>query len=120
MSDNIARAIGSRIKHMRQRLGMTADDLAERIGVSRQQVFKIEGGLTGITFQKLSVIARALAAEVHDLLPPSQEKPEGDYLQLALRGTGLSAAEVEKVLEYARMLRISRLQQGEAREKDDA
>ncbi|MGO9410202.1 MAG: helix-turn-helix domain-containing protein [Spirochaetia bacterium] len=60
--------IGHRIKYYRQRQGITQMELAERIGVSYQQVQKYENDRSQITLQRLYGIADALETSVLSLL----------------------------------------------------
>ncbi|MGC8487512.1 MAG: helix-turn-helix domain-containing protein [Clostridia bacterium] len=107
MSTVIGAQVGHRIRHFRKRLGLTVDQLAERVGVSRQQIVRIEAGLSGVTLARLQRISEALGVILADLMPPPGEPPE-DYLQIAFRGSGLTKEETDRVLEYARMLRLLR------------
>lgn len=52
---------GERIKARRNEIGMTADELAEKIGVSRSTMFRYEQGMIEkIPYQRLLDIATAL------------------------------------------------------------
>lgn len=61
-------AIGPRIRYYRQLRGMSQMELAERIGVSYQQIQKYERGRSQITVQRLSYVAEALRTTVPALL----------------------------------------------------
>ena len=63
--------IGSRIRAFRLDLGMTMEDVAERIGVTHQQVQKYEAGKNRITGGKLQQIADVLGRPVECLFSPS-------------------------------------------------
>lgn len=53
--------VGKRIKQRRQEIGISADVLAEKIGVSRATMFRYENGsIDGINVKKLVPIAKAL------------------------------------------------------------
>lgn len=111
MEDTVYRKVGQRIRFFRKRLGMTVDTLAEKVGVARLQIVRLEAGLSGTSLARLQRIAEVLCVSLVDLMPPPADTPEqdwDDYLQLAFRGSGLTKEETEKVLEYARMLRIAR------------
>ena len=52
---------GSRIKERRKQLGLTADELAERIGVSRSTVFRYENGdIEKVPLDYLGVLSSVL------------------------------------------------------------
>lgn len=63
MIDHKARAaIGSRVRLARINAAMTQHDLAEKIGVSYQQVCKYERGTNAISAERLVEIASAVGA----------------------------------------------------------
>lgn len=66
---------GERIKARRKELGITADKVAERIGVSRSTMFRYEKGeIEKIPINNLVPIARALHTTVGYLMGWSDEK----------------------------------------------
>lgn len=56
--------IGSKIKQLRNRLGLSQIELAERIGISFQQIQKYEKGLTRISVMRLKQISDALGISI--------------------------------------------------------
>ena len=63
------RTTGDRIKERRKELGMSADDLAQRIGISRSTIFRYENGsIEKLPMNSLVPIARALATTVGALM----------------------------------------------------
>lgn len=79
-----AKEIGERIKFYRNQRGITQMGLAERIGVSYQQIQKYEKDKSQITIQRLFLIAKALDTPVHTLLtehaPPHFSEKTGAYM----------------------------------------
>lgn len=100
----ITRLVGQNIRRYRRRLGMTIEEFADRVGVSPQQISRVELGLNSSPLPRLQRMAEVLGVSVADLLP-SVSPPGPDHLQLALRSTGLTDAEIKQVLAFARMLR---------------
>lgn len=71
------KTIGDRIKFHRKRLGMTQEQLAERMGVSAQAVSKWENNLSCPDIAVLPELAAAFGISVDELLgkhPPAGEK----------------------------------------------
>ena len=62
--DPMDRAIGARVRARRRSLSMSQSDLAERLGVSFQQVQKYERGANRISGSTLVAAARALQTSV--------------------------------------------------------
>ena len=106
-SPEIWKEIGGRIRSFRRAQNMSVDKLAAKVDVSRQQIVRLEAGLVGTTIERLRLLAEALGVSEADLLAPRRE-PDGDTLQIAFRGRGLSPEEVEKVLEYIALLESAR------------
>ncbi|MBL0948122.1 MAG: helix-turn-helix domain-containing protein [Brevundimonas sp.] len=63
--------VGARIAGLRQALGLSQTSLAERVGVSFQQIQKYETGINRISASRLHQIALALGAEPGSFFPRS-------------------------------------------------
>ncbi len=60
---------GDRIRELRERKGLTQEELGKTIGTTKQTIFKYESGkVTNIPYSRLSDIAEALGAEPWDIL----------------------------------------------------
>jgi transcriptional regulator with XRE-family HTH domain len=64
---DIKRAVGRRIKIVRQRSGLTQDQLAEQVGLSPKYISGIERGVENPTMDILIRLAKALEVEPYDL-----------------------------------------------------
>ena len=76
---------GKRIKARRKELGISADQLAEKIGVNRSTIFRYENGdIEKLPLTHLEPIAVALSTTVENLMgwekTPEQEELE-EYLE---------------------------------------
>jgi transcriptional regulator with XRE-family HTH domain len=68
-SSDTDRFLGHRIKELRVRAGLTQRQVAEQLGISRQQVHRIEKGTTQLSAVRLLAIARLFniaLAEIFD------------------------------------------------------
>lgn len=67
---------GDRIRNRRKEIGMSADELARRVGLSRSTIFRYENGfIEKLSIDALVPIARALATTVGALMGWEDEKP---------------------------------------------
>jgi len=66
--NNILRTIGINIKHARNEKGLTQEQLAPMIGLSRTQLVNIEGGNTSTSIEKIIKLAEVLEIDVSILL----------------------------------------------------
>jgi transcriptional regulator with XRE-family HTH domain len=64
---DIKRALGKRIKIVRQRNGLTQDQLAEQVGLSPKYISGIERGVENPTMDILLRVATMLGVEPYDL-----------------------------------------------------
>lgn len=64
---DIKRAVGKRIKIVRQRSGLTQDQLAEQVGLSPKYISGIERGVENPTMDILIRLAKVLGVEPYDL-----------------------------------------------------
>lgn len=71
----VYKIIGEIIKTRRKELGLTQENLAEKIKLSRPGLANIESGRQGILVHSIYEIAEALDLKPHDLVPlPRIEK----------------------------------------------
>ena len=78
--------VGARIRTSRIDRGMSQTALADKIGVSFQQVQKYEKGLNRIGASRLAQIAAVLGISVGDLFETSREKTAASNLPVHLLG----------------------------------
>ncbi len=111
----INKKIGERIRDLRLREGMTQMQLAERIGITYQQVQKYEKGTSNISVERLYQIADALGVHPGSLLPevlPTQRLCEEPTVREETTGYGLLLPVEEdekKVLELFRKVKSHEL-----------
>jgi len=77
-SDAYYRVLGSAIRGARERAGLTQDELARGVGLSRTSVTNIEAGRQRLLVDQLEAIARTTRTPAVDLLP----RPEGPTQQM--------------------------------------
>ena len=78
------REVGRRIQLMRE--GMSQQDLAEQVDLTRQALAQIENGTTRLTLWRAHQIAEVLEIEVHELLPrPELPRVVGDTAEAKQR-----------------------------------
>ena len=73
--------IGTRIRAVRRDRGLTQDELAEQVGVSRSAVAQWETGRTGQVTGNLSRIAGVLEVNVEYLMYGDDKRAVGDVKQ---------------------------------------
>lgn len=61
--------IGQRIRHFREKAGMTQADLADKLGVTHGAISLIESDKRGVTLENLDKIIKALDVKFTDILP---------------------------------------------------
>lgn len=63
----IDKSLGERVRNQRLALDMAQETLADKIGVTFQQVQKYERGLNRISVSRLLQIAKALGTDIGDM-----------------------------------------------------
>lgn len=66
--DELAREIGARVRKLRKARGLSQEDLAEMVGVQRQQVSRLEAGNRGMKADEVELVSHALQVDPGDLL----------------------------------------------------
>jgi transcriptional regulator with XRE-family HTH domain len=88
-----------RIKKRREELGISADILAEKIGVSRSTMFRYESGsIEKVDINKLALIAIALSTTVHYLMGWDDDKSSDEIKKLATESDDELDAELIRLL----------------------
>lgn len=88
--DHIDAYVGARISLRRSALGLSQAALAQRIGVSFQQVQKYETGLNRISASRLHRVAVVLRTSVEMFFPPLDNAPGPGEMD-PLRALGATA-----------------------------
>jgi transcriptional regulator with XRE-family HTH domain len=68
LQDDIQSVVADRIKRIRKRKGITQEELAERAGLNRTHLYRLEGGKQSMTLRTLKMIADALDVGVNELV----------------------------------------------------
>lgn len=66
-ANSLTRLVGRNIYSKRKRLGLTQEELAERIGIGQQSLSRMEKGRIAPKFERLQIIADTLGCPVADL-----------------------------------------------------
>lgn len=97
-SEAIYRHIGLLIKNRRKQLGLTQENLAKRLAISRASLASIETGRQNILVHQIYRFATALQLEPKDFLPTFGDlKPLHDHDELPLP-EGLNAQQKEQIV----------------------
>ena len=96
-------AIGQRMKERREQLGLTMDEVAAHVGVTKSTISRYENGvITRIKLPVLESIAHALDMEPEELLDPNKtgaySKPRATFDKAAYIDS-LSEAEMLDMLQ---------------------
>ena len=99
-----AEKIGNLIRRLRKLSGMTQMSLAEKMGVTYQQVQKYEKGASELTIRRLRQVSEALSVPVSTFVPDeaSVSEPEASYL----------SEDEAQLLALFRKLKRKKLRQG--------
>ena len=77
MKSPITVKLGSAIRRLRTKLGMTQDTLAERAALHRTYVSDVERGLRNISLESIKALADALQVSLHDLFTEIERSTNG-------------------------------------------
>ena len=78
--------IGDRLREFRKRRGLTQEQLAERVGVSFQQIQQYENGSSRLNADRLQLVALALDIPVGSLFDDSDERALTDDEMRLVKG----------------------------------
>lgn len=95
------------LKEWRDKRGLTQEQLADRIDVSRGLIAQYESSKTKIPESRIYALAQALDCDPGDLFRVNPEK-EGDLVDISDELRGLSPSERSEALGYIRGLKSKR------------
>lgn len=115
MKHNVDVHVGKRIRHRRWMIGMTQQQLAEKVGIKFQQIQKYETGMNRVSASRLWDIAQAVDVPVSFFFEGLDESQlqsavEGDILadkealQLVRAYYAMPEAQRRQIFELARVL----------------
>ena len=81
MTENILRTVGEQIKLARLRRNLTAELVAERAGISRASLWKVESGNPAVAMGNYAAVLHALNGLDGDLLNIAKDDDLGRRLQ---------------------------------------
>jgi transcriptional regulator with XRE-family HTH domain len=92
MPNDVDRYVGLAIQRARRTKGLTQSDLADKVGVSFQQIHKYESASNRISASMLAAVAEALGVSVCDLFPQRLRsfEPRDGELELLIHFRALS------------------------------
>lgn len=70
VSDSAGARVAGNVRRLRVRIGLTQEELAERLGAGVRWVQDVEAGRRGVQVRTLDRFARALEIDVAELLAP--------------------------------------------------
>ena len=103
-SDTLARMVGAAICERRKTLGMTQEELAEKVGIGQQSLSRIEQGRTAPRFERLQMFADALNCRIVDLFSPPYSTAHSCAVSLAEMLEPLDKAKREFVYNHISQL----------------
>ncbi|MGX1585897.1 helix-turn-helix domain-containing protein [Microbacterium sp. NPDC055502] len=97
------RAIGARLRSLRDRLGITQEDAAQAVAVPRTAITALEKGERAVTATELATFAQLYRSSATWILGQEDNAPAvGEALFRATKD--LSAADQDQVLRFAEFL----------------
>lgn len=101
---DIKRALGKRMKTVRQRRGLTQEGLAEKVGLSSKYISGIERGVENPTMDNLIRLAKVLEVEPYELFLFGESEDSEKALRKGLEKM-LREADREKLQLYFDVMR---------------
>lgn len=97
-----AQVLAARLREGRKTLGLTQQDVADVVGISRPAVAEVEAGHRRVSALELKRMARLYRRSVAWLLGEVDDEPPDEGLTLAV--AALVPADRDQVLRFARFL----------------
>lgn len=99
---------GSRIKQRRKEMGMTQEELAYQLFMTRTALSKIENGVQEPSFKLVQKISIILRCTPNDFCPPNMSSELNEYYLMKKKasiGSIMDASKFMDLFEYLKTLR---------------
>lgn len=100
-TNSLTQLVGRNIYSKRKRLGLTQEELAERIGIGQQSLSRMEKGRIAPKFERLQIIADTLGCPVADLFRENDPDTSALVERIIDMLHGLDARRRELVFRHA-------------------
>jgi transcriptional regulator with XRE-family HTH domain len=89
--------VGNKISAIRKELGLTQQNLALRIGISRPSLVKIENSQRVISLDEGIAISKALGISLETLLMDNDEEIPSESFVMAFKSKGMADKDIEEI-----------------------
>ncbi len=98
--ESLTKQVGINIHAKRKNLGLTQEELAEKVGIGQQSLSRMEKGRIAPKFERLQSFATALNCTVMDLFRP--DNPSGSAIASRISDvlSGLDSRKQEMILNH--------------------
>jgi transcriptional regulator with XRE-family HTH domain len=94
--------IGNNIKLLREKLGLTQDDLADFLGLSRMQIIRYEGGTTAVPSGNLTKLAELFSVDEYDFYEEDSSKVMAN-LAFAFRADKINGEDLKAIASFKKI-----------------
>ena len=92
--------VGDKISSIRKELGMTQQELADRIGLNRPSLVKIENSQRAISLDEGEAISKALGISLETLLSDEKEEDVSQSFVKAFKSKGMTQNNIDEIAKY--------------------
>lgn len=100
----ISTAVGAGIARIRQQLGLTQEEVAERLNIGNEAISRIERGVNAPTLARLFQFAELFECRVDELLLMASDRDADQAAAIARQIAGLSASDRSLVTSFVDQL----------------
>ena len=93
-------SIGEKISKLRKEAGLTQAQFAERIGISRPSLVKIENSQRAISLEEGDAISRVLGISIYSLLDEEGKQSEEKSFEKAFKAKGMTDDNLAEIAKF--------------------
>lgn len=94
--------IGNNIKLLRDKLGLTQDDLANYLGLSRMQIIRYEKGSSSVPTENLTKLSELFSVDEYDFYEEDASKINAN-LAFAFRANELNGEDLKTIASFKKI-----------------
>ncbi|MDI6687730.1 MAG: helix-turn-helix transcriptional regulator [Desulfobacterales bacterium] len=93
-------SLGEKISMLRKEAGLTQAQMAEKIGISRPSLVKIENSQRAISLEEGDVISKVLGVSLDSLLADENDNSEEKSFAKAFKAKGMTDANLAEIAKF--------------------
>jgi len=111
--DELLVSFGEKVKEKRKSMGLTQEELAEKIHIGKRQIQRIEGGEADLHFSTFNILCDYLDISIESVFFPEMPEDDSEFLRIRAMTSACTPEDRRIILKTMDYLTKQLLKRGE-------